>query len=434
MDEGSELFLHRKKTIEHAQNKARLSFDVAHDLFSSFEIDLGTRLLLRMLAKGGWVGRPGRILDVGCGYGPIGVTLGALNPEARVTMTDRDLLAVRYAAHNAAANDVGLEGCVTALAYDRVPGLVAGDVVHPMPGGAEQTPPGPASIVSGYDLIVSNVPAKAGPAVIESIVVDSAHHLGPEGQTAVVVIDRVAPLVDELVEANATVVARAESRGYLALLYRPNPVAGTYRDGFERGLYDRETHSFSIGSTSFEARTVWGLPEFDTPAYSTVLAGQHLGRHLTRSPGSRVLFVNPGQGLLPAMMRATGPTGEAVLRSRDLLELRASERNARGLASVETELTIDSAPGETTGGETAAVAGVDLAVYRIPEDEPARVTEAAVRALRHLPSFIVHGRSTQVGRVAQALRLDGHERTRNRGSTSLWYRTGPRHRPGRKRR
>lgn len=394
VDDESVIDLHLKKTVEHAQNKARLSFDVAHDLFSSFEVDLGTRLLLRTLAKAGWVGRPGRILDLGCGYGPIGVTLGALNPQARVTMADRDLLAVLFARHNAARNGVVPEACLPSLGYDGLAG-------H-----------GP------FDLIASNVPAKAGDAAIRSMVLDAAGLLTPDGVAAVVVIDRIAPLVEEIVEAEASVVARASSRGYLALLYRPTgPAPDGEQSGFERGIYDRGRQAFTIDGTSFEVETVWGLPEFDTPAYSTVVAG----RHLAEARGRHHLFVHPGQGLLPAFLAAVRPGASALLRSRDLLALQASARAASGLADVEVDLSLDVAVGE----------GIDVAVYHIPEDEPQGATLAALRPiLAAVPSVIVHGSSTRVGRISQALRLDDHERLRHRGSTSLWYRRHrPRHRP-----
>jgi 16S rRNA G1207 methylase RsmC len=397
VDDEAVIVAHRKKTVEHAQNKARLSFDVAADLFSSFEVDLGSRLLLRSLAKGGWLGRSGRILDVGCGYGPIGITLGALNPQARISMADRDLLAVAFARHNAGRNGIDLESCVGSLGYDDL---------------AEAGP---------YDLIVSNVPAKAGDAVIASLVLDSAHLLAPDGVAAVVVIDRIAPLVEEAVRSSAALVSRDASRGYLALAYRPETPARPYRPGFDRGLYDRATGRFTIDDASFRATTVWGLPEFDTPAHSTALAG----RHLLRARGRRVLFVEPGQGLLPALLAARRPDSRITLRSRDLLALRAAARNAAGAAEVAIEATLSTG----VGGR------FDVAVVRIGPDEPIDATLATVEPLLRLPSVILHGTSTQVTRVAQALRLEDHERARYRGSASLFYRIDrPRYRPENRRR
>ena len=50
-----------------------LVFRVSQTLFSSFGIDAGTELLLRTLHREG--GKFRKVLDLGCGYGPIGIAL-----------------------------------------------------------------------------------------------------------------------------------------------------------------------------------------------------------------------------------------------------------------------------------------------------------------------------------------------------------------------
>ena len=58
-----------KKEVELEFEGNSLRFRVAQDLFSSFDVDVGTRQLLRSLAQ---VDRAdfGKVLDLGCGYGP----------------------------------------------------------------------------------------------------------------------------------------------------------------------------------------------------------------------------------------------------------------------------------------------------------------------------------------------------------------------------
>lgn len=128
-----------KKRIDYLCRGEHFAFDIAHTLFSSYQVDEGTDLFLRTIA----IPQPPRaILDIGCGCGVIGITLARWYPEARVVLTDRDLLAVRYARHNAALNRAeNIE--------------VVGSV------GLEQVPEAP------YDLIVSNIPAKIGDDAIE---------------------------------------------------------------------------------------------------------------------------------------------------------------------------------------------------------------------------------------------------------------------------
>lgn len=141
-----------KKRIPFTVDGERFEFDVSQLLFSSFQIDVGTALLLRALEP---ATTPRRVLDLGCGYGPLGVVLARRFPHAQVTLTDVDLLAVRYARRNCELNGVA--------ANTQVVGSV----------GLEAVPEG------AYDLIVSNIPAKAGDAAIERDFV-----LAPRGRLA----------------------------------------------------------------------------------------------------------------------------------------------------------------------------------------------------------------------------------------------------------
>ena len=81
-----------KKEITYPFQGRKFKFDVANTLFSTFEMDHGTDVLIRTIE----VNNPKTILDLGCGYGPLGIILAAKNPQAQVTMLDVNLLAVRY--------------------------------------------------------------------------------------------------------------------------------------------------------------------------------------------------------------------------------------------------------------------------------------------------------------------------------------------------
>ena len=129
-----------KKTVRLAIDGSQLEFEVAHTLFASHEVDAGTKLLLRSLQP---PRPPRRLLDLGCGYGVLGIALARRYPEAQVVMADSNLLAVRYARRNATLN-----GAANAEAVGSV--------------GLEDVPAGE------YDLIVANVPAKIGDQAIEA--------------------------------------------------------------------------------------------------------------------------------------------------------------------------------------------------------------------------------------------------------------------------
>lgn len=160
-----------KKRIPYSSRGQQLSFDVGHTIFSSFQVDEGSDLLLRAIEP---AAPPRRILDLGCGAGVLGVTLARRFPEAQVTMADVNLLAVRYARHNAELN-----GAANAA--------VLGSV------GLESVPPGP------YDLIVSNIPAKIGEVAIEQeFVLGPVARLAPGGEYWFVVVSGLNHLIPRL--------------------------------------------------------------------------------------------------------------------------------------------------------------------------------------------------------------------------------------------
>jgi 16S rRNA (guanine1207-N2)-methyltransferase len=128
------------KTVEVRWAKKRVKIDLATDVFSSHQIDVGSRFLLRQMETADV--RYGRVLDVGCGVGVLGLGLRAMGRAARVMGFDRDAAAVAFANHNAEQNGIDGARFDVGLAYE------------PDAVGAEP-----------FDAVVSNVPAKAGDGV-----------------------------------------------------------------------------------------------------------------------------------------------------------------------------------------------------------------------------------------------------------------------------
>ena len=85
-----------------------LNFETTWGLFSPTEIDAGTHQLLGDLK----LSSEKSILDIGCGYGPLGIAIANALPEAQVTMVDKDFVAVEYSQKNALLN-----GCNNATAF-----------------------------------------------------------------------------------------------------------------------------------------------------------------------------------------------------------------------------------------------------------------------------------------------------------------------------
>lgn len=106
-------------------------------VFSADKLDPGSALLLSHLAAQGRAAPPQRVLDLGCGAGPLGLQAAALWPGARVVMLDADLRAVHCARSN--AKRLGLSDRVEVHWWD-----------------ADELLPGDTE--GGFDLVLINPP------------------------------------------------------------------------------------------------------------------------------------------------------------------------------------------------------------------------------------------------------------------------------------
>ncbi|RMF55552.1 class I SAM-dependent methyltransferase [Candidatus Woesearchaeota archaeon] len=78
------------------------SFLTGSGTFSPKKIDSGTMILIKyMIVKPEW-----RVLDLGCGYGPVGIVAAKLFPSARVVMSDVNERAIGLAVKNVKRNSI----------------------------------------------------------------------------------------------------------------------------------------------------------------------------------------------------------------------------------------------------------------------------------------------------------------------------------------
>ncbi len=80
----------------------RFEFLTASSVFSVKRIDPGTRVLIENMV----LPKEGYVLDVGCGYGAVGIAAARLNPSLHVVLTDINRRAVLLARQNAEKNHV----------------------------------------------------------------------------------------------------------------------------------------------------------------------------------------------------------------------------------------------------------------------------------------------------------------------------------------
>jgi 16S rRNA (guanine1207-N2)-methyltransferase len=77
-------------------------FLTASSVFSKRKVDSGTRLLIEATI----LPQTGCVLDIGCGYGAVGIAVAKINPKLHVVMTDVNARAVRLAKKNIELNRV----------------------------------------------------------------------------------------------------------------------------------------------------------------------------------------------------------------------------------------------------------------------------------------------------------------------------------------
>lgn len=137
-----------------------LKFRSTWGLFSPRAVDEGTHLLAKHLE----IPARASVLDLGCGYGPLGLLAAKLAPGGTVQMIDKDFVAVDYANLNAQLN-----GLTNAEAY--------------LSNGFSHVPAGVT-----FDAIISNVPAKIGNELMQILLQDAYDRLNLGGQLYIVVI------------------------------------------------------------------------------------------------------------------------------------------------------------------------------------------------------------------------------------------------------
>ena len=129
--------------------------------FSPRDLDDGTKLLMKYFSAD----IDDVCLDLGCGYGPIGLALAKHCTKGEVHMVDKDFVAVDLANYNAKLNNI-----VNAKAY-------LSDAFLQIPNDIK------------FNQIVSNIPAKVGREQLSIILYDALDALKPGGVITVVTIN-----------------------------------------------------------------------------------------------------------------------------------------------------------------------------------------------------------------------------------------------------
>jgi 16S rRNA (guanine1207-N2)-methyltransferase len=295
-----------KTSFQYSALGANLKLAVPHDVFSTQRIDEGTLLLLEHLPKN----EPPTILDMGCGYGALGLPIAAHYPKTKIDMVDRDLLAAKWSHENALANQLSNVNAFGSLGFRDI----------------HQT----------YDWILCNVPARIGNPFIENLIEQGRALLNEGGELRVVVIRDLGPVLLEMKEKNhwpLIEVAKGPRHTIFSIAAQKGVVAPIEPDT----LYLRDQvnvadltldRPFDIGGDD-QKRLKAGLPVLiDT-----------LPRQDPEKKLQKILCFRCGYGSLPLVSLKRWPHARVIAVDRDLLGTTFTRLNAKKLG-VEDRLEV----------------------------------------------------------------------------------------------
>lgn len=390
-----------KKTINYKFDKYNIQFMVAQSLFSSQVVDNGTQRLLRTLLFE-HINNFKKALDLGCGYGPIGIALKKICPESEVHMVDRDALALEYSKANAKLNGITDKIVVYgSLGYDSV----------------KET---------DFDLIVSNIPAKVGNQVLRHMVKDARFYLAKNGRVVIVVIDAITDYIHNELTSDETIKILYHKAWSGHHVYHYTFTEEAYRENashlvaFQRGDYKRQEYTFQFQKTNFTIETTFHLPEFDQLSFDTRLLLTNLEK--VHENFQKVLIFNPGQGYIPLSVEHKYHPQKIFLVDRDLQALSISKENL-----IANNYPKDQIEDHHQVGISLKNTKVNAIIGILPEQQNLDVykliIEQSNQLLETLGYLILASGSTVITRIEELLskepKLQVVKRERNKGRSTI---------------
>jgi 16S rRNA (guanine1207-N2)-methyltransferase len=163
-DAGGETYFSERPRVRSVRSELRflyrgelLRFTVDRGVFAGHELDPGTALLIENLV----VGRRDRVLDLGCGWGPVGIAAAKSAPEGHVVLTEVNRRAAHLARGNLEQNRVRNAEVRVGAGYAPVEGET-------------------------FNVIATNPPFRAGREHVLRILGDAPQHLTPDGRLVLV--------------------------------------------------------------------------------------------------------------------------------------------------------------------------------------------------------------------------------------------------------
>ncbi|GLU48474.1 class I SAM-dependent methyltransferase [Nocardiopsis ansamitocini] len=161
---------HKTATIDLVLPDLHLTLTTDRGVFSPDRIDLGTRILLETAPP---PPQHGTLLDIGCGYGPIALTMAKRAPDATVLGLDVNNRALALARTNATAH---------ALTNTRFRHITPDATPTP-----DQEPDTPQLLTGPFAAIWSNPPIRVGKPILHTLLRTWLGRLAPGAHAHLVV-------------------------------------------------------------------------------------------------------------------------------------------------------------------------------------------------------------------------------------------------------
>jgi 16S rRNA (guanine1207-N2)-methyltransferase len=149
---------HDEQTIQARLRGRAYTFTTDAGVFSREGVDFGSRLLIETME----LAPNAEVLDVGCGYGPIGLAAAHAAPEGHVVMIDINERAVELARRNAEKNGIRNVTVLQSDLFEQVKGR-------------------------RFDAVLTNPPIRAGKETVHRIFAEACEALKPGGSLWVVI-------------------------------------------------------------------------------------------------------------------------------------------------------------------------------------------------------------------------------------------------------
>ena len=138
-----------------------LKYNSTWGIFSPREIDSGTHLLMKYIK----ISADDDCFDLGCGYGPIGLTMAKLAHNGNTLLVDKDFMAVEYSNKNAKNNNIANAKAMLSNGFQHIDSNLK------------------------FNVIASNVPAKVGKEMMSLMLHDAHQHLKNNGKLYLVTVN-----------------------------------------------------------------------------------------------------------------------------------------------------------------------------------------------------------------------------------------------------